>query len=606
MTQFLDTANQTLNGGAGNDVLIGAKGEDTLDGGAGRDHMTGGAGIDVFVIREGDGSSSLDDADIVYDFTDGSDLIELDSLNYSDLTIAEGTGSYTGWTTVKKGDEYLLLISNQPFTHSLGGASNTFTYGSLGPTDFSTSSADQTLSGSSGDDTIIGGSGADTITSGAGTDSIYAQNGNDTITINGTGNKTIDGGAGTDSLTINYVGITNLGDFEVSTSGDYTVLTDDSNNVIQFKNIENITVGSIAYTNDTNSQTYYSSVEDAIYMYLGGNMGSDHSGLMAMYNNTDNWTITGSGLADTLNLNIPRDPGNGSSASLIGGLLTINLGDGNDTINSGVLANGDSVNMGSGSDTVSVIFGDSSGRAQTLANASISTLDGGTGEDTLSFAETSNTGGVTLSLSTANATNFENLIGSNNAETINGDANSNKLYGSLNCNGDANTLNGNDGNDFLLACNSTDGGTDRDWLVTPSSGNDLSASLNFMTQFLDTANQTLNGGAGNDVLIGAKGEDTLDGGAGRDHMTGGAGIDVFVIREGDGSSSLDDADIVYDFGSSDKIGMDGLEYSQLTIEQGTGDYANHVVVKKTDTGEFLVIIQNTSLSSISNTDFSAI
>ena len=128
-----------------------------------------------------------------------------------------------------------------------------------------------------------------------------------------------------------------------------------------------------------------------------------------------------------------------------------------------------------------------------------------------------------------------------------------------------------------------------------------------MTQFNDTANQTLNGGAGDDVLIGAKGEDTLDGGTGRDHLAGGSGIDTFVIRAGDGASSIDDADIVYDFtDGTDLIGMSGLEYSQLTIEQGTGDYANHVVVKKTDTGEFLVIIQNTSLSSISNADFSAI
>jgi len=52
--------------------------------------------------------------------------------------------------------------------------------------------------------------------------------------------------------------------------------------------------------------------------------------------------------------------------------------------------------------------------------------------------------------------------------------------------------------------------------------------------------------------------------------------------------------------------MSGLEYSQLTREKGTGDYANHVIVKKTDTGEFLLIIQNISLSSISNADFSAI
>ena len=128
-----------------------------------------------------------------------------------------------------------------------------------------------------------------------------------------------------------------------------------------------------------------------------------------------------------------------------------------------------------------------------------------------------------------------------------------------------------------------------------------------MTQFLDTANQTLNGGAGDDVLIGAKGEDTLDGGAGRDHMAGGAGIDVFVIRAGDGASSIDDADIVYDFtDGSDLIGMDSLNYSDLTVEQGTGSYSSHVVVKKTDTGEFLIVIQNTSLSSISDADFSAI
>ena len=52
--------------------------------------------------------------------------------------------------------------------------------------------------------------------------------------------------------------------------------------------------------------------------------------------------------------------------------------------------------------------------------------------------------------------------------------------------------------------------------------------------------------------------------------------------------------------------MDGLNYSDLTVEQGTGSYSSHVVVKKKDTGEFLTIIQNISLSSISDADFSAI
>ena len=52
--------------------------------------------------------------------------------------------------------------------------------------------------------------------------------------------------------------------------------------------------------------------------------------------------------------------------------------------------------------------------------------------------------------------------------------------------------------------------------------------------------------------------------------------------------------------------MSGLNFSDLTIEQGSGDYASHVVVKKTDTGEFLTIIQNTSLGAIDDNDFMAI
>ena len=47
---------------------------------------------------------------------------------------------------------------------------------------------------------------------------------------------------------INYAGITSLGDFAISESGDYTVFTSSGGDVIQFKNIENLSVGGIAYT----------------------------------------------------------------------------------------------------------------------------------------------------------------------------------------------------------------------------------------------------------------------------------------------------------------------------------------------------------------------
>ena len=58
-----------------------------MDGGTGADKLYGGSGIDTFVIRSGDGGSSITDADTIYDFTDGSDLIGMDSLTFNQLTI---------------------------------------------------------------------------------------------------------------------------------------------------------------------------------------------------------------------------------------------------------------------------------------------------------------------------------------------------------------------------------------------------------------------------------------------------------------------------------------------------------------------------------------
>ena len=116
-------------------------------------------------------------------------------------------------------------------------------------------------------------------------------------------------------------------------------------------------------------------------------------------------------------------------------------------------------------------------------------------------------------------------------------------------------------------------------------------------------------------------------------LFGGAGIDTFVIKAGDGVSSLADcsaaavsysadnsnsktyngivlcntADVILDFADgTDIIGMSGLQYSDLTVEQGAGNYSNHVVITKTDTGEVLAVIMETSINSISDADFSAI
>jgi Ca2+-binding RTX toxin-like protein len=108
------TGKDSLYGGSGNDTLYGAAGDDTLDGGTGADILAGGPGADTFVIRAGDGGLSIGDADIIYDFTDGTDIIGMSGLNFSDLKREQGTGSYSSHVVVKKlsTGEFLTIIQN--------------------------------------------------------------------------------------------------------------------------------------------------------------------------------------------------------------------------------------------------------------------------------------------------------------------------------------------------------------------------------------------------------------------------------------------------------------------------------------------------------------
>jgi Ca2+-binding RTX toxin-like protein len=96
-----------------------------------------------------------------------------------------------------------------------------------------------------------------------------------------------------------------------------------------------------------------------------------------------------------------------------------------------------------------------------------------------------------------------------------------------------------------------------------------------------SGNDTLIGGAGNDVLLGYDGvgtttaadDDVLYGGLGKDILSGGNGSDTFVFKAGDGSTSFNDADTITDFQLGvDKIGLIGLDFSQITI-QDVGDVA---------------------------------
>ncbi len=115
---MLATTGQT-NGTSQDDRLLGRSGDDTLNGnagddylhdGAGADRLIGGSGADVFVI------CADKDTDTIYDFENGTDLIDLSEwgriYSASDLTI---TSTSTG-AKISYGDNLLIVTS------SLGGS----------------------------------------------------------------------------------------------------------------------------------------------------------------------------------------------------------------------------------------------------------------------------------------------------------------------------------------------------------------------------------------------------------------------------------------------------------------------------------------------------
>ncbi|MDB9852746.1 hypothetical protein OAC62_07410, partial [Amylibacter sp.] len=105
--------NDILFGNAGNDDLRGRDGNDQIDGGTGSDSITTGSGLDKIILRIGDGGNTLSVADIITDFTDGSDNFGLtNGLSFGDLTITQGSGDYANDTIIKYGSEYLAILQN--------------------------------------------------------------------------------------------------------------------------------------------------------------------------------------------------------------------------------------------------------------------------------------------------------------------------------------------------------------------------------------------------------------------------------------------------------------------------------------------------------------
>jgi RTX calcium-binding nonapeptide repeat (4 copies)/Calx-beta domain len=172
---------------------------------------------------------------------------------------------------------------------------------------------------------------------------------------------------------------------------------------------------------------------------------------------------------------------------------------------------------------------------------------------------------------------------------------------------------GNQGNDYILGNQANDtlyGGKDSD-LIQGDANEDW--------VFGDNGNDTLEGGLGNDVVRGGKendllsgneGNDVLFGDSGADTLSGGDGEDIFAIgrvpnNAFKGNSSIGNADLIADFSlGTDLIGLEGgLQFQQLNISQGTGNFARDTIVRDNVTGEYLAILKGINSSSITAANF---
>jgi Ca2+-binding RTX toxin-like protein len=430
--------------------------------------------------------------------------------------------------------------------------------------------------------------------------------------------KVIDGGSGTDTLTINYSGITDIGSFvtRIRQTDNTYVLTDSSGNTISFSNIGSDIDGDVwgATTGLTINGSSYCISSDKYSPLSLWYPGSSSSGAVIYSLSEGKVGLVANADANRASFIPSRTGGSPCDAdalsakamTIYGTAIPDNIEGSSQTDTIYGYADNDLIHGLAGADNIYAGDGDDLVFVKAANLTDYSTLDGGAGSDTLNFSLPESSMGssflteaaITIDLSGSSkgkATNFENIVGSRYNDIITGDSSANILIGSAG----NDTINGGEGNDIIYG-------------EASSNGTYANQKAHLISDYslgsMDT-NDTLNGEAGDDIIYGDMGQDIIDGGDGADTLTGGAGIDTFVIRSGDGGSSIADADVItdFDYGSdSDIIGIDGLERSQLTVEQGTGSYSSHVVVKKRDTGEFLIVIQNTSLSSISDADFSAI
>lgn len=445
------SGNDVLNGTTGADNIYGLGGDDVINGSAGSDNIDGGDGFDTISYAS---SGALVSVNLVTNSNNGDDaasdiLINIEKVigsDYADTITAASTGS------------------------TLDGRSG-----------------NDTLNGGAGDDTLIGGAGNDYMDGGPGSDTVSYANSSAVIMVN-LNNVGQDWGAYGDSLynIENIIG-SSFGDTITAKSSGSVIYGGDGWDIIN-GGVGNDTI----YGENGNDTVYAGDGNDTIY----GGAGND-----AIYSNGGNNILIGGEGADTLNGFGGTATGNYSaSASAVSINLTTNVNTGGDAQGDGLYGvsniigtNFDDTIIGDGFSNK--LYGGAGNDLLAGIGYGGNTLDGGDGNDTVSYASASSVY-VDLNVTASQGwgasgdivLNVENLIGSSYDDNL-----SAKTSGS--------SLSGGDGWD----------------IVSGAAGNDILHG--------DGGNDTLYGNGGDDIIYGDAGDDSIYGGTGTNILIGGAGAD---------------------------------------------------------------------------------
>jgi Ca2+-binding RTX toxin-like protein len=519
---FGGLGNDTLQGGAGSDRLFGEQGIDRLIGGSGSDTFTGGAGNDTIVLEYFNGSTVAQDLDVVNDFVQGQDKIDLTGMGISDFsTIFSLTNND--------------VANNAVITARYNGANTTYgTYslqltginkGSLTANDFifQTISLDENLVGGANSDDLFGGFGNDTLQGGAGGDRLFGEQGIDRL-IGGSGSDTFIGGAGNDTVVLEYFnGSTVAQDLDVV--NDF-VQGQDKIDLTGMGISDFSTIFSLINNDVANSAVITARYNGANTTY--GTYSLQLTGINKGSLTANDFIFQTIALNDTL-------IGGANSDDLFGGL-------GNDILQGGA-----------GSDQ---LFGEQ-GIDRLIGGSGSDTFIGGAGNDTI-VLEYFNGSTVAQDLDVVNdfVQGQDKIdltsIGISDFSTIfsltNNDVANNAII-TARYNG-ANTTYGT----YSLQLTGINKGllTANDFIFQSISLNDtLTGGANSDDLFGGLGNDTLQGGAGSDRLFGEQDNDTLSGGNGSDSLYGGTGNDTYIVQNNIGGGTV----------IEDSSGIDTLQLS---------------------------------------------